>query len=73
MKFTSLTAISALLVSTASAGSFFQQGAGFRELIGPATGGQKVPGENPLSFCGDTSHDLATIESVNLIPNPPTP
>ncbi|KAF8534771.1 phosphatidylglycerol/phosphatidylinositol transfer protein precursor [Trichophaea hybrida] len=72
MKFTSLTAFSTLLlISTASAGNFFQQNARF---IGTATQGQKVPGENPLYFCdNDTAGDVATIEWVNLTPNPPTP
>ncbi|KAF8252267.1 hypothetical protein K440DRAFT_526641, partial [Wilcoxina mikolae CBS 423.85] len=42
-------------------------------LIGTTTQGQKVPGENPLYFCGDTSDDVATIETVNLTPNPPIP
>jgi hypothetical protein len=34
---------------------------------------QKVPGDSPLEFC-DTDHsdDIATIESVDLSPNPPS-
>lgn len=33
----------------------------------------KVPGENPLYFCGDPADDLLKIKKVDLSPNPPTP
>jgi len=32
----------------------------------------KVPGDNPLYFCGDPKDDLVKIDSVDLDPNPPT-
>lgn len=32
----------------------------------------KVPGDSPLEFCSpDHSDDILTIESVDLVPNPP--
>ena len=32
----------------------------------------KVPGDSPLEFCKpDHSDDVLTIESVDLVPNPP--
>ncbi|KAI4618085.1 uncharacterized protein J4E87_008095 [Alternaria ethzedia] len=33
----------------------------------------KVPGDNPLYFCGDPADDLLKIEKVDLSPNPPKP
>ncbi|KAG9192133.1 phosphatidylglycerol/phosphatidylinositol transfer protein precursor [Alternaria panax] len=33
----------------------------------------KVPGDNPLYFCGDPANDLLKIEKVDLSPNPPKP
>ena len=33
----------------------------------------KVPGDNPLYFCGDPADDLLKIEKVDLSPNPPRP
>jgi len=33
----------------------------------------KVPGDNPLYFCGDPVDDLLKIEKVDLSPNPPVP
>jgi hypothetical protein len=33
----------------------------------------KVPGDNPLYFCGDPADDLVKIEKVDLDPNPPKP
>lgn len=33
----------------------------------------KVPGDNPLYFCGDPKDDIAQIENVDLDPNPPKP
>jgi hypothetical protein len=33
----------------------------------------KVPGDNPLYFCGDPANDILTIEKVDLSPNPPQP
>lgn len=33
----------------------------------------KVPGDNPLHYCGDPAEDLLTIEKVDLSPNPPLP
>lgn len=33
----------------------------------------KVPGDNPLYFCGDPADDLLKIEKVDLDPNPPKP
>lgn len=34
--------------------------------------GEKVPGENPLSYCQkDHSHDILVLDHVNLTPNPP--
>jgi hypothetical protein len=33
----------------------------------------KVPGDNPLYFCGDPADDIAKIEKVDLSPNPPKP
>ncbi|KAF2278600.1 uncharacterized protein EI97DRAFT_372478 [Westerdykella ornata] len=33
----------------------------------------KVPGDNPLHFCGDPKDDILTIERVDLSPNPPQP
>lgn len=33
----------------------------------------KVPGDNPLHFCGDPKDDILTIEKVDLSPNPPQP
>ncbi|CCX31150.1 ML domain-containing protein [Pyronema domesticum] len=62
-------------VATANAGSFFQQnGNGLVEFVYPGRNvGPEVPGENPMHFCADPSGDLAVIESVNLLPNPPVP
>lgn len=33
----------------------------------------KVPGDNPLYFCGDPADDILKIEKVDLSPNPPKP
>ncbi|KAF2748601.1 phosphatidylglycerol/phosphatidylinositol transfer protein precursor [Sporormia fimetaria CBS 119925] len=33
----------------------------------------KVPGDNPLHFCGNPKDDLLEIEKVDLSPNPPQP
>ncbi|KAH8729129.1 ML domain-containing protein [Phaeosphaeriaceae sp. PMI808] len=33
----------------------------------------KVPGDNPLYFCGDPADDILKIEKVDLDPNPPKP
>jgi hypothetical protein len=33
----------------------------------------KVPGDNPLHFCGDPKDDILDIEKVDLSPNPPQP
>jgi len=33
----------------------------------------KVPGDNPLYFCGDPADDILKIEKVDLSPNPPVP
>lgn len=34
----------------------------------------KIPGESPLELCpGEHGKDLVTIESVDLLPNPPVP
>ncbi|KAL5119208.1 Phosphatidylglycerol/phosphatidylinositol transfer protein [Pleosporales sp. CAS-2024a] len=33
----------------------------------------KVPGDNPLYFCGDPADDILEIESADIDPNPPTP
>jgi hypothetical protein len=33
----------------------------------------KVPGDNPLYFCGDPADDILTIEKVDISPNPPKP
>jgi hypothetical protein len=33
----------------------------------------KVPGDNPLYFCGDPKDDILTIKKVDLDPNPPKP
>jgi len=33
----------------------------------------KVPGDNPLYFCGDPADDIAKIDKVDLSPNPPKP
>lgn len=33
----------------------------------------KVPGDNPLHFCGDPAEDILKIEKVDLSPNPPQP
>lgn len=33
--------------------------------------GPKVPGSNPLNYCGSTHGDILTIETVDLVPNPP--
>ncbi|RPA95305.1 phosphatidylglycerol/phosphatidylinositol transfer protein [Choiromyces venosus 120613-1] len=60
-----------LLVTSASAGSLFQQLAGNQVSI---AAGAQIPGENPLQHCeDDTSEDALTIERVNLLPNPPVP
>lgn len=71
-----LSALPLLLATStlASAANFFQQQSlGIHDIIGGKTTGKPVPGSSPLYFCGDTSKDLATIESVNLLPNPPNP
>lgn len=33
----------------------------------------KVPGDNPLEFCGKSDDFTLTIDSVDLKPNPPLP
>jgi hypothetical protein len=33
----------------------------------------KVPGDNPLYFCGDPADDILKIEKADLDPNPPKP
>ncbi|KAF2877584.1 phosphatidylglycerol/phosphatidylinositol transfer protein precursor [Massariosphaeria phaeospora] len=33
----------------------------------------KVPGDNPMYFCGDPADDIGKIEKVDLSPNPPEP
>ena len=71
-----LSTLPLLLVSSSlvSAGNFFQQQAiGIHDIVGGKTVGKAVPGESPLFFCGDTSNDIVTIETVDLLPNPPTP
>lgn len=65
-----------LLAVSVSAGSLFQQqslGLGSDIEAVAMAGLKKVPGENPLYFCGDTSEDIASIETVDLLPNPPVP
>jgi len=69
MKLLALTAWCALSV-TASAGSFFQQAASFSGSVGSSYQ-PKVPGNNPLEFCGDVSEHLLEITSLNVVPNPP--
>ncbi|KAA8908457.1 putative Phosphatidylglycerol/phosphatidylinositol transfer protein [Sphaerosporella brunnea] len=74
MKLYSLATLSLFLASSVSAGNLFQQGASLVEFITPTTNvGKQVPGESPLYFCGDSSDDVATIEKVDLLPNPPIP
>lgn len=33
----------------------------------------KVPGDNPLDFCGKSDDFILTIDNVDLEPNPPLP
>ena len=33
----------------------------------------KVPGDNPLNFCGKSDDFILTINNVDLEPNPPLP
>jgi hypothetical protein len=33
----------------------------------------KVPGDNPLYFCGDPADDILKIEKADIDPNPPKP
>jgi hypothetical protein len=75
MKLYSLATLSLFLASSVSAGgNLFQQGASLIEFLAPSTNaGKPVPGESPLYFCGDTSAYIATIEKVDLLPNPPLP
>jgi hypothetical protein len=75
MKLYGIATLSLFLASSVSAGgNIFQQGASLVEFLAPSTNaGKPVPGESPLYFCGDTSHDIATIEKVDLVPNPPVP
>lgn len=32
---------------------------------------QAVPGDSPAYYVGDPSHDILSIETLNLVPNPP--
>ncbi|KAH9887848.1 ML domain-containing protein [Xylariomycetidae sp. FL2044] len=60
------TAFTLSAASLASAGWFGSNG------DVKASDAQKVPGDSPLEFC-DTDHskDIVSIESVDLLPNPP--
>ncbi|KAI5855966.1 putative Phosphatidylglycerol/phosphatidylinositol transfer protein [Tricharina praecox] len=71
MKFSVITSVLFMAVSV-SAGSFFQQQSiDVRSDVG--AGLTKVPGANPLFYCGDNSKDIVKIQSLNLTPNPPLP
>lgn len=72
MKLSIITSALSMAASVA-AGSFFQQQSLGIEFDIGASGIEKVPGENPLYYCGDTSRDIASIETVDLSPNPPLP
>jgi len=61
-----------LLAVSVSAGSLFQHLAG--NQVSPAGESSSIPGDNPLRYCDeDHSHDVLTIEKVDLVPNPPLP
>lgn len=32
---------------------------------------QAIPGDSPAYYVGDPSHDILSIETLNLVPNPP--
>jgi len=59
-----------LLPAFAVASSPFSQ-VSWGKLPANAQTGAKVPGSNPLNYCGSTQGDILTIETVDLVPNPP--
>lgn len=71
MKLSAIAAASFFfLTASASTDSLFSQVTFGRA---PSTAqGSKVPGENPLYYCGSTKDDVLKIETVDLVPNPPT-
>ena len=69
MKFSLIAGLSAFLAPAAAASIFngFAPDVAVNEDL-------KIPGESPLELCpGEHKHDLITIESVDLSPNPPKP
>ncbi|KAI9897014.1 hypothetical protein N3K66_008036 [Trichothecium roseum] len=69
MKFSAVTALSAFLAPAAAASIF----TGLAPDVA-VNEDLKVPGDSPLELCpGEHKHDLVTIESVDLSPNPPKP
>ena len=60
-----------LLLTSASAGSFFRQTPGYRESVGRHTANaEPVPGDNPFLFCDSTAEHTVDITRVDLDPNP---
>ncbi|TGZ79721.1 phosphatidylinositol transfer protein [Ascodesmis nigricans] len=71
MKLTAFTTASLFfLTASASTGSLFSQIALGRTPV--TNKGLEVPGENDLYFCEKPDSYILNIESVNLVPNPPT-
>ncbi|KAI0485273.1 ML domain-containing protein [Xylariaceae sp. FL0804] len=68
------TAACVVLSSAAGLASAAAGGGWFGGKDASASGAEKVPGDSPLELCDtDHSNDIVHIESVDLLPNPPSP
>ena len=48
-----------------------QSGIGASDAMTSPTERQAVPGDSPAFYVGDPSNDLLSIDSLDLLPNPP--